>query len=166
MLAVAGLLSTPPCKEALTPRLWQASHKHSASSTPHLDRHMGAGNQMPTKSFTNWFQSGVYPPSTGLCWHLSVTGTPWFMHTPLTPLVTGQDTDTASHIVAISDRQQVAPAKTHAHSALWERGRCFLGSLTTALGNVIESQPFPDFFPKGFPFPQLCAWLPGPRRTI
>lgn len=33
-------------------------------------------------------------------------------------LVTGQDTDTASHIVAISDRQQAKPwVKTHAHSA-------------------------------------------------
>lgn len=64
-VAVAGLPSTSSCKEALIPRLWQASTDTLLPAPHTLTRHTGAGNQMLTKGFTNWFQSGVYPPSTG-----------------------------------------------------------------------------------------------------
>lgn len=85
-------------------------HKSSAFGSPHPGLTHRRWNQVLTKGFTNQeiSQSGVYPPSTSvvLAPKPCVTQTPQTMLYPSMPLVPGQGTDTTSHIVAISDRQQ------------------------------------------------------------
>ena len=128
-------------------------HRHSASSTPHLDPLHGYWESDANQEFHQlvpiWSLSPIYRFCAGI---YTVIGTPWFMLYPSVPLVPGQDTDTASHTVAISDRQQAKLLqKTHAPRAPLERGRCSWEVLQQLWGMLLRSQPFPDFFPQSFP---------------
>lgn len=142
-VTVAGLLSTSSCKEALTPRLWQAS-TNTLLPAPHtLTRHMGAGNQMPTKSFTNWFQSGVYPPSTGFVLASILSQGP--LGSCCTPLRHwSQDKTQTPHLTLLPYLTGNRPSSCKDPCTQCSSGKrkVFLGSLTTALGNVIEVPAF------------------------
>ena len=142
-VTVAGLLSTSSCKEALTPRLWQAS-TNTLLPAPHtLIRHMGAGNQMPTKSFTNWFQSGVYPPSTGFVLASILSQGP--LGSCCTPLRHwSQDKTQIPHLTLLPYLTGNRPSSCKDPCTQCSSGKrkVFLGSLTTALGNVIEVPAF------------------------
>lgn len=118
-------------------------HRHSTSSTPHLDLAHGCWESDANQEFHQlipiWSLSPIYRFCAGI---YTVTGTPWFNAVPLCAI--GHRTRQIQHLTLLPYLTGNRPSscKDPCTQCFSGKRKVFLGSLTTALGNVIEVPAF------------------------